>query len=161
MDTRKKSNGEPLRQSWVLPRVALRSMAPKDKSAHTNESMLLYEATTSIGVTGIDSYVWAAYAFVDTYHDSRESVDIYHRMKGRRRGRADPLAAGQINADETIWDPREYFLKIAEIRVGLVSIEWNQILDRIERDLLQYVWCGGLISNVLICCTVGWSYFLQ
>lgn len=136
-------------------------MTPKDKSGPADESVLLYEATTSIAVTGIDCYIWTAYAFVDTYHDSRESVDSYHRMKGRRRGRADPLAAGQINADEPIWDPRRYFLKVVEIRTGLISIEWSQILDRIEKDLLQYVRCTRLINDVRICCIVGWSHSPQ
>lgn len=141
MDTRKKANGEPLRQSWELPPIPVLSMASKDKSVPTASSVLLYEATISIGVTGIDHYIWAAYAFVDTYFDSRESVDSYHQMKGRRqrrgRGPEDPLAAGQITADEPIWDPREYFLKTMQIRAGLVDKEWSQILDKIERDILQ------------------------
>ncbi|KAH9211668.1 hypothetical protein DL95DRAFT_510900 [Leptodontidium sp. 2 PMI_412] len=133
-DTRKKSNGEPLRQFWELDFL---SMPTNNKPASTDERYCLYEAMTSVGVTGNDNWTWAAYGFVDTYWDSRESVDGYHEMKGQRRGRADPLANGRINADEPLWDPREYFLKVVEIRTGLALMEWSQIINRMEREVKQ------------------------
>ncbi|KAH6720868.1 hypothetical protein BKA61DRAFT_668764 [Leptodontidium sp. MPI-SDFR-AT-0119] len=133
-DTREKSNGEPLRQFWELPFL---SMPTNNKPTSTDERYCLYEAMTSVGVTGNDHWTWAAYGFVDTYFDSRESVDGYHEMIGRRWGRADPLADGQINADEPLWDPREYFLKVVEIRTGLALMEWSQIINRMEREVQQ------------------------
>ncbi|KAH7333039.1 hypothetical protein BKA65DRAFT_564042 [Rhexocercosporidium sp. MPI-PUGE-AT-0058] len=133
-DTREKSNGEPLRQFWELPFL---SMSRNNKLICTDERYCLYEAMTSVGVTGNDHWTWAAYGFVDTYFDSRESVDGYHQMKGRRWGRADPLADGQINADEPLWDPREYFLKVVEIRTGLALMEWSQIINKMEREVQQ------------------------
>ncbi|KAG4429355.1 hypothetical protein IFR05_015162 [Cadophora sp. M221] len=133
-DTRRKSNGKPLRQFWELPFL---SMPTNNKPASTDERYYLYEAVTSVGVTGSDHWTWAVYGFVDTYWDSRESVDGYHEMKGRSRGRADPLANGQINADEPLWDPRKYFLKVVEIRTGLVLMEWSQIINKMEREVQQ------------------------
>ncbi|KAH6714526.1 hypothetical protein BKA61DRAFT_440468, partial [Leptodontidium sp. MPI-SDFR-AT-0119] len=135
-DTREKSNGKPLRQFWELPFL---SMPTNNKPVSTDERYCLYEAMTSVGVTGNDHWTWAAYGFVDTYFDSRESVDGYHEMKERRGGRADPLADGQINADEPLWDPREYFLKVVEIRTGLALMEWSQIINKMEREVKQYV----------------------
>ncbi|KAH7403912.1 hypothetical protein BKA64DRAFT_463174 [Cadophora sp. MPI-SDFR-AT-0126] len=136
-DIRKQSNGDPLRTLRELPPVSFLSMTTNSKSTSVNEHHYLYEATTSIVVTGSDHYIWAAYAFVDTYFDSRESADGYHEWKGQRRGRADPLAAGQINADDPIWDPREYFLKVIEIRTDLISMEWSQIINMLEAEHQQ------------------------
>ncbi|PVH77592.1 hypothetical protein DL98DRAFT_266334 [Cadophora sp. DSE1049] len=144
-DARKKPNGEPLRQFWELPFL---SMPTNSKPTPTDERYYLYEAMTSVGVTGNDHWIWAAYAFVDTYYDARESVDSYHQMKGWRQGRADPLAAGKIDADQPLWDPRMYFLKVVEIRTELVLMEWSQIMNKIEREVQQYVWCGGFVSDI-------------
>ena len=95
-------------------------------------------------MTGIDHWVWAAYAIVDVYVESGETVDIYDQLtrRSRRRGqrrRPDPLAAGRIVADEPIWTPREYFLKVIEVRMNQVLREWNFIVDQVERDIKQYV----------------------
>lgn len=128
-------------------------MPTNNKPASTDERCCLYEAMTSVVVTGNDHWTWTAYGFVDTYWDSRESVDGYHEMKGRRRGRADPLANGQINADEPLWDPREYFLKVVEIRTGLALMEWIQIIKRMEREVKQYVYYGGFVSGIYALCT--------
>jgi hypothetical protein len=137
-DTRKILDGEPLRQSWELPFLSM----PMDKSTSADELYCLYEAQISVLVTGIDHWVWVAYGFVDVYFDSQESVDGYDQMKGRhcrRPGRADPLAAGQIVADEPIWMPREYFLKVCEIRMNQVLREWNWIVDKVKKKVKQYV----------------------
>jgi hypothetical protein len=69
-------------------------------------------------------------------------VDAYDQMKGRRCrrwGRADPLAAGRIVVDEPIWMPREYFLRVFEIRMNKVLGEWNCIGEKVEKDVKQYV----------------------
>lgn len=134
-DTRKKPTGEPLRQSWELPFLSMLT----NKSPSSDELCCLYEATISVGVTGRDHWVWAAYCFVDTYFDSKESVDGYRQLKGRRRGQADPLAAGDINADEPIWDPRAYFFKVFEIRINRVLKEWDLITTRMAKECKQYV----------------------
>jgi hypothetical protein len=137
-DTRKKSDGKPLRHSWDLPFMS-RSMST---SASTDKRHSLYEAQISVAVTGIDHWVWAAYGLVDTYFESnervKESVDRYDQLKGRR-GRPDPLAAGQIDASKPIWTPREYFLRVFEIRIKQVRGEWHNIVDKVENEVKQYV----------------------
>ncbi|KAG4428670.1 hypothetical protein IFR05_015849 [Cadophora sp. M221] len=146
-DIRQKPNGEPLRQFWELPSL---SMPTSNRpTSTTDERYCLYEAVTSIGVTGNDHWTWTAYGFVDTYFDSRESVDGYHQEKRRPLGRPDPLANGQIDADEPLWDPREYFLKVVEIRTGLAFMEWTQILNKMEAKVKQSRTnlCVALSSN--------------
>ena len=88
----------------------------------------------SVAVTGIDDWVWTGYGFFDTYFGSKESVDGYHELKGRT-GRPDPVAAGQIPANNPIWAPREYFLKVLEIRINEVRREWHVIIDKVEGDV--------------------------
>jgi len=127
-DTRKKFDGKPLRQSWDLP------LLPTSTDRHHS----LYEAKISVAVAGIDCSAWIAYGLVDTYFESDESVDRYHQWKGCQ-GRADPLADGQIDANNPIWTPREYFLKVFEIRINQVRKEWRRIIDKVEDEVKQYV----------------------
>lgn len=78
-------------------------------------------------------------------------MDAYDQMKGRicrRWGRPDPLAAGRIVADEPIWTPREYFLKVVKVRTYLVLREWNSIADKVEKEVKQYV-CLYFISKLV------------
>jgi hypothetical protein len=63
-------------------------------------------------------------------------VEAYHATKART-GRPDPLAAGQLAAHSLIWDPREYFFKVFEIRIQQVGREWRAILDQMEEDVDQ------------------------
>jgi hypothetical protein len=127
-DTRRKFDGKPLRQSWDLPLLP----------TSTDRRHSLYEAKISVAVAGIDCSAWIAYGLVDTYFESDESVDRYHQWKGRQ-GRADPLADGQIDANNPIWTPREYFLKVFEIRINQVRKEWRRIIDKVEDEVKQYV----------------------
>ena len=142
-DTRKRCDLKPLRQSWELPFLS----QPRNASAAINNPYCLYEAQISVGVTGIDHWVWNAYGLVDTYFGSNESLDGYDELKARL-GRPDPLAAGKIDADLPIWTPREYFFKVIEIRMNQVRREWNTIVDKVESDVKQYVQCTVFSSFV-------------
>jgi hypothetical protein len=139
-DHRKKFDGTPLRQSWNLPFLS-KSMKTST-STSTDRPHILYEAQMSFVVTGIDHWVWVGYGFVDTYFDSKETVDGYHTMRGPHQRRSDSLAAGQLNADEPIWTPREYFCKVFEIRINMVLKEWYLIVDKVDKGVEQYVYCG-------------------
>ena len=92
----------------------------------------------SVVVTGIDHWVWTAYCFVDSYFDSEGTVADYHQLRGRDY-QPDPLAAGRISASRPIWTPREYFLKVLEIRMSQVLREWNSILTYVEKEVKWYV----------------------
>lgn len=137
-DTRKKIDGKPLRESWDLPFLS-RPISASTSTDKLHKEYFLYEAQISVAVTGIDDSVWVAYGFVDTYFGSEESVDRYDQWKGRRLGRPDPLAAGQIDANSPIWTPREYFIRVFEIRINQVRREWYFIIDVVENEVKQYV----------------------
>ncbi|KAF4632047.1 hypothetical protein G7Y89_g6081 [Cudoniella acicularis] len=108
---------------------------PMDTVKPIDEDYCLYEAQISITVTGIDHWVWTAYGFVDNYFGSTETADSYYKLKGKLRGRADPISAGHLNGDEPIWTPREYFLTVVQIRIEKVLREWNLIVYTIENKI--------------------------
>jgi hypothetical protein len=100
----------------------------------------LYEAQISCVVAGFDEWVWAAYCFVDTYFDAneeaRESVQAYHDDSLDDEGmRADPLTFGVINADQSIQNPREYFLMVFSIRINQVKCEWQLVAAKVQQSI--------------------------
>jgi hypothetical protein len=124
-------------------------------SASTSASGLfcLYEAQTSVVVTGTDNWVWTAYGIVDTYFGSKESVQRYHKQNGPS-AQVDPLAAGQIPAIPSIsliWTPREYFSKIVAIRMNEARRAWREIIYEVESSVKQYVYCEGF-PTLFTCC---------
>jgi hypothetical protein len=153
-DTRKNFDGTPLRKSWDFPFLSRSTTA----STSTDRPQSLYEAQSSVAVAGIDHWVWVAYGVFDTYFDSEESVDGYHRMNQSSWtavvGRPDPLAASQVAAMFPIWTPREYFLRVFEIRISKILREWRLIIDKVENEVEQYVHPAGWVGDVA-------SYFLR
>jgi hypothetical protein len=99
----------------------------------------VYEAHLSIAITGVDRQVWTAYCFVDTYFDTKDSVETYHQMEGFHKGRPDPLALGRIDAELPIWEPRRYFSAIVELRALFIVGEWISTMDKTEKDIERYV----------------------
>lgn len=145
-DTREKPDGKPLRGSRKLPFLS----KPLNASTSTDGMHCLYEAQISVAVTGIDHWVWTAYGFVDTYFESKDTVEGYHHQLGgpNSPARPDPLAAGQLDADKPIWTPREYFFKVIEIRMNRVLKEWNGVFLWVEKEVKQYVWCVDFVRGV-------------
>lgn len=130
----------PLRQSWNLP--FLSDASDMNLSTSTNAPYVLYEAQISVSVTGLDDYVWTAYACVDNYFGSKESVEHYDGLSAinQRCGRPDPLTAGQRNAEEPIWTAREYFMKVFQIRVNQVTREWRYVVDKVQTEIERYLY---------------------
>jgi hypothetical protein len=134
-DDRRKGDGTPLRQKWPWPSLSgtVNSSRITDK---VDEEYSLYEAQISVAITGIDDSIWTAYGFVDTFCRPEESIKGYHQSSGGN-GRADPLAAGVFDTNIS-WTPRQYFLKVFEIRINQVLGEWNLIVDMMENEVERY-----------------------
>lgn len=136
-DNRRKGDGTPLRQKWPWPSL----YGTVNSSTTTNKvdkDYSLYEAQISVAITGIDDSVWTAYGFVDTFCRPEESVKGYHQLTGQGC-RPDPLAAGHFDVIVPIWTPRQYFLKVFEIRINQVLREWNLIVDMMENEVERYL----------------------
>ncbi len=103
-------------------------------STKTKATNYLCEALISTVVTGIDDSVWTALGLVDTYFDEEESTKTFQAATSSF-SRPDPLSAGVLDAQCPILDPREYFLKVFEIRVSRVEKEWHFIVQKLRRNI--------------------------
>jgi hypothetical protein len=77
-------------------------------------------------ITGADKWRWVAYCFVDVYHEAegKETVSQYYEdSMGENGSRTDPLTL----------DPREYFLKVYQIRLNQVKREWRRVVERLRQ----------------------------
>ncbi|KAF2185092.1 hypothetical protein K469DRAFT_688302 [Zopfia rhizophila CBS 207.26] len=97
----------------------------------------LYEAQFSLTICGSDNSRWVAYGFVDTDIDDDNGLEgedfSYLGMN------ADPIASdGDVNANHPIWDPREYFLLMIEIRMRKVLKEWKGLVRKFERSIKRF-----------------------
>lgn len=144
----------PLRKSWELHSLSQASRPGSSK----DEVDCVYEAHISFTVTGLDHKMWTAYAFVDSYFDELDGVQAYDEMKAPREGIMDPLTMGNLDAQIPIWNPRLYFIRVVEIRLGQIVVEWNRILKRIEKDIEQYVYTS---SGYFTYRMIKISYFLD
>jgi hypothetical protein len=97
----------------------------------------MHEAQISVVICGSDNWRWAGYAFIDT---SFESEDLGDGIFSYEDVHEDPIASNsELHADLPIWDPREYFLTILEIRVTQVRKELEYLVRAVERSVKQNV----------------------
>jgi len=92
-----------------------------------------YEAHFSCVVTGTNDWQWVAYSFVDTeidgiLHESSEQDLTF-----------DQIASGALEANCPIWNPRDYWLRVFEIRIEQTNMEWAYLIHKIEFSIHQYV----------------------
>ncbi|KAK0649816.1 hypothetical protein B0T16DRAFT_457191 [Cercophora newfieldiana] len=146
-DKRRQANGEPLRRSWH--QAFLSPSTPnssRSSRANRNPNVCIHEAQISVMVTGTDERSWYGLAFVDTYyhgdHNPEGVADLAARFQPANEGRArmllDPIALNELNADIPFWNPREWFLRILEIRVRQVLSEWQDVVECILQRTEPY-----------------------
>ena len=102
----------------------------------------VYDAHISVVLCGSDHTRWICYGFVDTQFksdsfngdDYPEDEDSEGEEDECTRG--DPIASDSdkscITAGQPIWDPREYFLHIVDIRMKQVVSEWMYLSRKVE-----------------------------
>jgi hypothetical protein len=133
-DPRRNANAKPLRQSRDISFLNWESSGPSD---------FLYEAQISCVVAGTDHWRWVAYGFVDNYFDpteeGKETLQSYHEDGELEEGmRADPFTYGIDDADNPIQDPRQYFLRVFQIRIEQVKSEWHQVVANLQQSIREY-----------------------
>ncbi|KAG5654863.1 hypothetical protein KAF25_010987 [Fusarium avenaceum] len=126
-DSRKKRNGQPLRQSRKLKYLNMGS--EHDNPVH------IYEVQVSCLITGIDEDSWVAYQFIDTYYQGNEPLHQQEQINGYKY---DPLTDGLVNANQPIWAPREYFLIVYELRLKQVRHAMHNLMARLLLRLEPY-----------------------
>jgi hypothetical protein len=139
--------GRPLRRSRDLSFLNL-SQDP----GGTAQQECLYEAQVSCLVTGLDDFAWVAYVFQDSYYqnpDDSASVESSQYHEYHDDPRMDPLCAGKYPSDRPIWLPREYFLRVYDVRVEQARKEWSNtvhtLLDRVQPYVSQLSSCSKAV----------------
>lgn len=90
------------------------------------------DSQVSVLVSVVDVYGWTAYMFEDTYYKAREpskELDVFCSKPGFYF--PDALTAGIYDSTRFI-GPREYFVKVLQIRIDQAFREWQLVVDRLE-----------------------------
>ena len=135
-DGRTKADGTPLRSSQSLP-----SLLGSHESAVATQGTL-HDAQVSCVVTGFNTAIWTAWVMSDTYfHDVEDSPNNKDMLEyyDDPDEKGDPLTRGALLVDPPLWDPREYFLKVLQIRLKQVEEEWRYITYVVKTNVKTYV----------------------
>jgi hypothetical protein len=108
-----------------------------------------------LAICGSDNRRWIAYAFDETDDDGEDLIsenvspegiydpdasDDEQQAKPPNwdpiREESDPM---NFDAEQTIWDAREYFLMGMEVGVVKPLKTWKYLVRSLERDIEQYV----------------------
>ena len=106
---------------------------PDSQDQEPKEVWGIHQAQTSCVVTGSDDWRWVGYGFVDT------EIDGFLTDLSKDDLSFDQIAAGELKANIPIWRPRDYWLKVFEIRIEQVRKEWEYLIHKVELSINQYV----------------------
>lgn len=130
-DNRHDHEGNPLRKSWKLPIMQL----PGPSQPSPKSDGYICESQVSIVVSVVDTQGWTAYAFEDTYYKARDSSqesDMFCSKPGLYFPEA--LTTGILDSTRFI-EPREYFLRVFQIRIHQAFLEWRTLVDILEQTV--------------------------
>jgi len=96
----------------------------------------MFEANFSVIICGIDDRRWTAYAFDDTLFNVEEFLEMEDDTEGILW---DPISSSDFMAGRPIWNPREYFLKVLESRLGRAAASWESLIRSVERSIWKHV----------------------
>lgn len=128
-----KINAKPRRRWTDLSFLKLEDLDSDTEESSPEEIWGIQDAQISCVVTGYDDWRWDGYGFVDTevdgiLADSFEE-DLLH----------DQIAAGELQSDYPIQKPRDYWIKIFEIRIRYVKRNWDYLVHKLELGVNRYV----------------------
>jgi hypothetical protein len=103
------------------------------KPMDTRTKEWYYEAVCSIGVIGIDEWVWTAYCCMDTFFGEEEWSQY---VTSSPEGRDGPSGKTHMFP---IWNPREYFLAVIHRRMIQATTEWSSLVFIFVERLNIYV----------------------
>ncbi|KAH3954923.1 hypothetical protein HBI81_077290 [Parastagonospora nodorum] len=100
---------------------------------------IIRESQISVVICGWDNQNWVGWGLFNTSSDPTDEYD----PEDQRELREDYYAAdGEggtvIDADEPIWDPRRYWLRIIDVRLQLVLKEWVWLVRNLEAGVAAW-----------------------
>jgi hypothetical protein len=131
-------------------RLSILNIPKRTKDDHGEYG--LQEAHISLAIVGIDHDRWVCYCFVDTEignpnpdeqghedpDEEAEDDDDENKMK------EDPIFSdGQGDevpeADNPIWYPREYFVRVVVVRMKQILREWENVVHAVRESVNDWV----------------------
>jgi hypothetical protein len=102
------------------------------------------KAHFSFVICGSDNRHWVAHAFVRNGSDSENLEDKIFSYDGMNE---DPIASNDdpLNANDPLWDPREYWLMVFKIRMAQVVKKSERVVRSVEASIRRHV--GGDSSS--------------
>ena len=128
-----KANTKPHRKWTDLSFLKIDTEAPSAQEQGTGEVWSIQEAQFSCVIAGTDEWRWTGYGFVDAEIDgfltdlSQDDLDF------------DQIAAKGIDAKHPIRSPRDYWIKVFEIRIELVRKAWDYLIFKLEDAIDRHV----------------------
>ena len=93
----------------------------------------MQEAQISCIIIGANDWLWTGYSFVDSEVDGILSdcceEDMYF----------DQIAGGEIDARLPIRQPRNYWMRVFQIRITSIGKQWEHNLYRLQRAIDTHV----------------------
>ncbi|KAH3954660.1 hypothetical protein HBI81_077250 [Parastagonospora nodorum] len=127
---RKKHSSKKYTAKLQRARMDLSFLGQVSQSSFSQEPLELVQAQISVVLCGTSETRYTAYCFEDNDHDEdREMGDYEFSEDGFQ---ADQITRGEVNANEPIWNPREYFLMTLLERFKQVVGEWARVVQVIE-----------------------------
>jgi hypothetical protein len=140
----------------------------------------IHEAQFSLLICGIDRFRWTSYAFANTNPNNSLNESGFDPGRGGTDSNlcrikidddedceeganededddelnVDPTASdargAEVAADRPIWDPREYYLRIIDLRTKRVLDEWTEVVRKIKRSIERHVSVNQQKKNMLL-----------
>lgn len=130
-DSRQDRQGKPQRKSFAIPSMQLPSTLQPPLGG------LICDSQVSALISVADVGGWTAYMFEDTYYKAREpSQDLDDSCSEPSFYFPDALTAGAIDSTRFL-GPREYFLRVLQIRIEQAFQGWQVVVDKLE-EIVQW-----------------------
>lgn len=131
--------------------IDLSSIQRDPQNIGVQPQLALFDAQTTIAVCGSDHTRWITYYFDDAYFgdddemenaidvtvtgdQEEDGIDLYMSVKDDLT-----VLTGTVDTNISLWNPREYFVKVCYIRMALIRNEWQNIVRELERNITGYV----------------------
>ncbi|KZL83148.1 hypothetical protein CI238_06516 [Colletotrichum incanum] len=132
---------EPLRLSRDV--TFLRTLA----NDHSRTALVdvVYSSQISCIITGFDEHRWTAIVLVETWFEDNTLDDptpdeiIRYETDFNDGMLLDPLVRGKDDSTRTTWLPRCYFIRIMEVRLRQVYLEWKTLQTELSRIIRAIV----------------------
>jgi hypothetical protein len=106
------------------------------QTSETLGTLGIHQAQISVTLCGTDNSRWVAYCFEDRYFEDAEVAEGEQTVIHQE----DRIARGEFGAEDTIWDPREYYFRVLLIRMRQVQKEWVELVRLIELGIKDRSW---------------------